>query len=115
VDATGVLGFDFNVENKLTRAFELSAVAGDTTRVGSREAALLPFEDRLMYILAFIAFDCPDFIMASANDCTFPEDFRAAGFVAGPPALGGSYRDCMRKLVKPQMWRYTYRRLCSKW
>lgn len=97
MDATGVLGFDFNVENSFTSAFELSAVAGDTTRVGSREAAFLPLEDRLICILAFIAFDWPDFIMASANDCMFPEDFRATGFVARPPALGGRYRDCMRK------------------
>jgi len=100
VDATGVLGFDFNVENKFTRAFELSAVAGDTTRVGSREEAFLPLEGRFMCILAFIGFDCPCFIMASANDCMFPEDFRATCFVAAPPALEGFYRNCIRKLVK---------------
>ena len=77
MDATGAFGFDFNVESMFTSAFELSAVAGDTTRVGSREETLLPLEDRLMCFLVFIALDCPDFTIASANDWMFPEDFRA--------------------------------------
>jgi hypothetical protein len=51
-----------------------------------------------MCVFAFIGFDCPCFIMASANDCRFPEDFRATDFVAAPPALGGFYRDCNEKI-----------------
>lgn len=75
-------------------------VAGDTTRVGSTEEGFLPLEDRFMCVFAFIGFDCPCFIMASANDCRFPEDFRATDFVAAPPALVGFYRDCSEKVGK---------------
>jgi len=58
VDATGVLGFDLNVENKFTRAFELSVIAGDKTRVGSREEALLPLEEgRFMCIFGFVSLE----------------------------------------------------------
>lgn len=75
-------------------------VAGDTTRVGSTEEGFLPLEGRFMCVFAFIGFDCPCFIMASANDCKFPEDFRATDFVATPPALVGFYCDYNEKFGK---------------